>query len=328
MNHLKNTITTNGIPTNISQDAAPELEPVEQTSDSELPTTKVAVRRSSSASSKSTNGSAAATAASKANDNDSDGSKLDTAESYVDVKKETEALVESKSLASTVDDTSVLQYTPLSEIPGGVKRLSMGSTAVRPTHWSLVTGLNELLYTMSQLHKWSKPLPVDELPLNLMINPTYVERIPVGTVLVIAAFNYPLFVSISPIAGAIAAGNTVVSGCFYAVNGSVPETTELLNQKFDKIIYTGSETVGKIIAKKAAETLTPAILELGGKSPALFWTTLPTKTCQLLPPYCLGRYANAGQTCIGVDYVLVAKSNTTSSSSFEGRYRERVLPQC
>jgi acyl-CoA reductase-like NAD-dependent aldehyde dehydrogenase len=384
-----------GSPPTSARIAAPELEPVEPTSDSELPTTKVAVRRSSSTSSKSTNGSAAATAAgaakaaapqknpveakptpkpepvqSKANDNDSDGSNLDTAESYVDVKKETEALVESKSLASTVD-TSVLQYTPLSEIPGGVKRVVDGfhSGKTHPLefrlkqlrnlyfavkdnqeaicdalskdfhrvssetrNYEIVTGLNELLYTMSQLHKWSKPLPVDELPLNLMINPTYVERIPVGTVLVIAAFNYPLFVSISPIAGAIAAGNTVVfkpseltphfsklftdlmakaldPDVFYAVNGSVPETTELLNQKFDKIIYTGSETVGKIIAKKAAETLTPAILELGGKSPAFVLDDVADKDLPIVARrIAWGRYANAGQTCIGVDYVLVAKS--------------------
>ena len=58
-------------------------------------------------------------------------------------------------------------------------------------NYELVTGLNELLYTMTQLHKWSKPLPVDALPINLKTNPVYIERIPVGTVLVISAFNYP-----------------------------------------------------------------------------------------------------------------------------------------
>ncbi|KAI5959775.1 HFD1 [Candida pseudojiufengensis] len=199
-------------------------------------------------------------------------------------------------------------------------------------NYEISTGLNEMLFTMSQLHKWSKPEPVSDLPLNLLTNPVYIERIPLGVVLVIAAFNYPFFVSISPIVGALAAGNTVVfkpseltprfsklfvdiltkaldPDIFFAVNGAVPETTELLNQKVDKIIYTGSGLVGKIIAKKAAETLTPVILELGGKSPAFVLDDVTDKDLTVIARrIAWGRFANAGQTCIGVDYVYVAES--------------------
>lgn len=64
---------------------------------------------------------------------------------------------------------------------------------------------------------------------------------------------------------------------FYAVNGAIPETTEVLNQKFDKIVYTGNGMVGRIVAKKAAENLTPVVLELGGKSPAIILDDIKDK---------------------------------------------------
>ena len=199
-------------------------------------------------------------------------------------------------------------------------------------NYEIATGLGELLYIMSQLHKWVKPEKVTDLPLNLSTSPVYIERIPLGVVLVIAAFNYPLFVSISPIVGAIAAGNTVVlkqseatphfsqlftnilskaldPEIFFPVNGAVPETTELLKQKVDKIIFTGSATVGKIIASKAAETLTPTILELGGKTPAFVLDDVKDKDLPTVARrIAWGRFANSGQTCIAVDYVFVAKS--------------------
>ncbi|KAI5950355.1 HFD1 [Candida jiufengensis] len=199
-------------------------------------------------------------------------------------------------------------------------------------NYEIATGLNEMIFIMSQLHKWAKPEPVTDLPLNLLTNPVYIERIPLGVVLVIGAFNYPFFVTISPIVGALAAGNTIVlkpsemtprfsklfneictkaldPDVFFAVNGGIPETTELLNQKVDKIIYTGSGLVGKIIAKKAAESLTPVILELGGKSPAFILDDVKDKDLPIIARRIVwGRFANAGQTCIGVDYVYIAES--------------------
>ena len=94
---------------------------------------------------------------------------------------------------------------------------------------------------------------------------------------------------------------------YFVVNGAIPETTCLLEQKFDKIVYTGSGLVGTIIAKKAAETLTPVILELGGKSPAFVLDDISDKDLATVARrIAWGRFVNAGQTCIGVDYVLVA----------------------
>ncbi|KGU23250.1 hypothetical protein MGK_05150 [Candida albicans P57055] len=277
----------------------------------------------------------------------------------------------STSSTTVSNNNSVLQYTELSEIPIGVERITKAFHSGK-THslqfrlkqlrnlyftmkdnqealcdalqkdfhrlpsetrnYEFATGLNELVFIMSQLHKWSKPQPVDELPLNLSLNPVYIERIPLGIILVIAAFNYPFFVSISPIVGAIASGNTVAlkpseltprfsklftdllskaldPEIFFVVNGAIPETTCLLEQKFDKIVYTGSGLVGTIIAKKAAETLTPVILELGGKSPAFVLDDISDKDLATVARrIAWGRFVNAGQTCIGVDYVLVAKS--------------------
>ncbi|CAI5760338.1 unnamed protein product [Candida verbasci] len=265
----------------------------------------------------------------------------------------------------------ILEYTPLSEIYAGVEKvtkffhtgtthsiqfrlnqlrnlyfmikdnqqeicyaleLDFNRNSSETRNYEISTGLNELIFTMSQLHKWSKPEPVSDLPLNLQTQPVYVEKIPIGVILVIAAFNYPFFVSISPIVGAIAGGNTVVykpseltpnfsklftkllteslpSDLIYIVNGEIPETTELLNQKFDKIIFTGSGIVGKIIARKAAETLTPVVLELGGKSPAIILDDVQDKDLKTIARrIAWGRFVNAGQTCIGVDYVLVPET--------------------
>ncbi|KAF6042417.1 Aldehyde dehydrogenase family protein [Candida parapsilosis] len=275
------------------------------------------------------------------------------------------------STATTTNDGFEYKYTELSEIPIGVKKVTDGffsgkthslqfrlnqlrnlyfaikdhqqeicdaleldfaRNSSETKNYEIATGLNELLFTMTQLHKWAKPEKVTDLPVNLLTNPVYIERIPLGVVLVMSAFNYPLFVSISPIVGAIAAGNTVVfkpseltprfsklfvqlltealdPDIFYAVNGAIPETTEVLNQKFDKIVYTGNGMVGRIVAKKAAENLTPVVLELGGKSPAIILDDIKDKDLATAARrIAWGRFANAGQTCIGVDYVLIAES--------------------
>ncbi|CAN3359283.1 fatty aldehyde dehydrogenase Hfd1p [Diutina catenulata] len=196
----------------------------------------------------------------------------------------------------------------------------------------VLTGLNELVFVMANLHKWSTPEKVTDLPLNLRTNPVYVERIPLGVVLVITPFNYPFLLSLSSIIGALAGGNCVVwkpseltphfsqlfteiltkaldKDTFYVVNGGIPETTAVLDQRYDKIMYTGNNMVGKIIASKAAETLTPVLLELGGKSPAFVIEDVKDKDIQTIANRIVwGRFTNAGQTCVAVDYVVVHKS--------------------
>ncbi|ODV77569.1 ALDH-like protein [Suhomyces tanzawaensis NRRL Y-17324] len=192
--------------------------------------------------------------------------------------------------------------------------------------------LNELVHTMAHLHKWAKPDPVTDTGISQSTSNVYVEKIPLGVVLIISPFNYPLFLTVGAMVGAIAAGNAVVlklsestphfsqlfteivskaldPEIFYAVNGAIPETTALLEQKFDKIMYTGNGVVGRIVAKKAAETLTPVTLELGGKSPAFVLedvkdSDIPTIARRIA----WALFMNAGQTCVAVDYVVVHAS--------------------
>ena len=142
----------------------------------------------------------------------------------------------------------------------------------------------------------------------------------------LSPYNFPVNLVLAPLAGAIAAGNTVVikpsenapnvaavlqkvieesldQSCFRVVQGAIPETTALLEQKWDKIFYTGGATVGTIIAKKAAETLTPITLELGGRNPAIVTKNADVRLAarRLL----WGKIVNAGQVCISQNYTLI-----------------------
>ena len=194
------------------------------------------------------------------------------------------------------------------------------------------TIMGHLIHTMANLHKWAAPEKVQDIPVIMKMTPVYVEHIPLGVVLVISPFNYPLILAIGSIAGAIAGGNCVVlkpseltphfsqllaeiltdamdPETFAVVNGAVEETTLLLDQKFDKIMYTGSTAVGTIIAKKAAETLTPVLLELGGKSPPFVLGDVKDSDIKTIAKRIVwGRYTNSGQTCVAVDYIVVHES--------------------
>lgn len=148
------------------------------------------------------------------------------------------------------------------------------------------------------IFKWSRKESVSTGLINFPAS-SYIIPEPLGVCLVIGAWNYPYQLSFAPVIAAIAAGNTVIlkpselpehtsqvisrivrdnfEPAFFAViEGGVKETQELLKQKFDKIFFTGSTKVGKIVYKAAAETLTPVTLELGGKSPAII-----TESCDL-----------------------------------------------
>ena len=147
-----------------------------------------------------------------------------------------------------------------------------------------------------------------------------------GTVLIISPFNYPIQLALMPLCACIAAGNTAIikpseltpasssvlaklipkyldTRAFRVVEGSVTETTALLKLKWDLIFFTGSEQVGKIVQKAAAEHLIPTVLELGGKSP-----TIIDSNCDLnlaVRRTLWGKLMNAGQTCIAPDYVYI-----------------------
>lgn len=181
---------------------------------------------------------------------------------------------------------------------------------------------------LSNLNSWSKRKRVRTNLVNLPAK-SYIYPEPLGTVLVIGAWNYPFLLSIAPAVAAIAAGNTVVikpsevpartsaviadiinenfdASFFHVVEGGVDVTTELLAQKWDKIFFTGSTGVGKIVYQAAAKNLTPVTLELGGKSPAFVMkdANLDVTVNRLV----WGKFLNAGQTCIAPDYLLVEKS--------------------
>jgi len=195
--------------------------------------------------------------------------------------------------------------------------------------------VSELNQTIKNINKWAKPNMV--LPSLLNFPSTdYIYKEPYGKVLIIAPWNYPYQLALSPLIAAVAAGNQVVvkpselttntsriiteilSETFdenhvKCVEGGVEITQELLAQRWDYIFFTGSVAVGKIVAKAAAENLTPVTLELGGKNPCIIDATANLKLAAKRIVW--GKFLNAGQTCIAPDYLLV--SNKIKSDFIE-----------
>ncbi|MTH54658.1 aldehyde dehydrogenase family protein [Bacillus mangrovi] len=185
----------------------------------------------------------------------------------------------------------------------------------------------EINFTLKRLKGWAKPERV-RTALTHTGSKGFVIKEPFGSVLIIAPWNYPFQLALSPLVGAIAAGNTAVikpseltpnvsalikdllgeiyTDSFIAtVEGGVPTSEALLEQPFDYIFFTGSVPVGKIVMEAASKHLTPVTLELGGKSPVIVHKdaniTLAAKRIVF------GKFTNAGQTCIAPDYLLVHK---------------------
>ncbi|WP_299901483.1 aldehyde dehydrogenase family protein [uncultured Aquimarina sp.] len=187
---------------------------------------------------------------------------------------------------------------------------------------------HEIDLALVKIKKWSKKKSVSTGLANLP-GKTYIIPEPFGTVLVMGAWNYPYQLSIVPAIAAITAGCTVIMKpseipansssvmakiinenfspeFFKVIEGGVPETTELLKVKFDKIFFTGSIPVGKIIYQAAAKHLTPVTLELGGKSPAII--TKDVNIDMTAKRLVWAKFLNTGQTCIAPDYVMVDKA--------------------
>jgi aldehyde dehydrogenase (NAD+) len=187
---------------------------------------------------------------------------------------------------------------------------------------------SELKHSIKMVNYWSKKKYVSTNLANLP-GSSYIIPEPLGNTLIIGAWNYPYLLSLHPAISAMAAGNTIIlkpselamntsnlmaklinenfdSQYFHVVEGGVKETTELLQQKFDKIFYTGSSPVGKIIMRAASEHLTPVVLELGGKSPAII--TKGASINMAAKRLVWGKFLNGGQTCVAPDYLMVDKS--------------------
>ncbi|MEW1952980.1 aldehyde dehydrogenase family protein [Terrabacter sp. NPDC080008] len=196
--------------------------------------------------------------------------------------------------------------------------------------WVTETGflVREIDHTLRHLRAWTAPRRVP-VPVSLALGRAKVVREPLGVVLVIAPWNYPVQLCLAPLLGALAAGNAVVvkpsevapatsrvlarlvpryldTSAVHVVEGGVPETTALLAERFDHIFYTGNGTVGRIVLEAAARHLTPVTLELGGKSPAYVSDDADLRvTAQRLV---WGKFTNAGQTCVAPDYVLASRA--------------------
>lgn len=187
---------------------------------------------------------------------------------------------------------------------------------------------SEIDEALKNLDKWSRPKKVKSGIANFPAKAFIVPE-PFGVTLIIGAWNYPYQLTLAPMVAAIAAGNTCIvkpselpqetskimaqiinqnfdPAFLHVAEGGVDVTQELLTFKFDKIFFTGSTTVGKIVAKAAAENLTPLTLELGGKSPCLVFADADLK--MTAKRILWGKFLNAGQTCIAPDYLLVEKS--------------------
>lgn len=189
--------------------------------------------------------------------------------------------------------------------------------------------IKDVRFLLKNVKKWMKPISKGT-PLLAMPAKSYLKSEPLGTCLVIGAWNYPFQLSLSPMLAAISAGNCVVvkpselapatsaliahllpkyldMNAIAVVEGGKEPTSALLEMRFDKIFYTGGEQVGKIVMSAAAKHLTPVTLELGGKSPCILDKNINLKTA--LNRIVWGKLMNAGQTCIAPDYLLVHHSN-------------------
>ncbi|XP_072325964.1 aldehyde dehydrogenase family 3 member A2b [Scyliorhinus torazame] len=188
--------------------------------------------------------------------------------------------------------------------------------------------LSEISLAINKLPEWAAPEHVPKSMMTLM-DTVYIHREPLGVVLIIGAWNYPLATVVQPLVGAIAAGNAAIlkpsevsvntaqllerilpqyldKDLYPIINGGPTVATEVLKNPFDHILYTGGTNVGKIVMEAAAKNLTPVTLELGGKSPCYVDNNCDLDVaCRRIA---WGRYTNSGQTCIAPDYILCDKS--------------------
>ncbi len=187
--------------------------------------------------------------------------------------------------------------------------------------------LTEISYMIKHTPKFAKEKTV-WTPLAQFASRSYRKPCPYGNVLIMSPWNYPFLLTLDPLVDAIAAGNTaivkpsayspatgeviakIVKKCFpeeyvAVILGGRKENAALLEEKFDFVFFTGSSEVGKEVLRHTAETLTPAVLELGGKSPCIIDSSAKVKLAAKRVVF--GKYLNCGQTCVAPDYILCHK---------------------
>ncbi|WP_285813494.1 aldehyde dehydrogenase [Staphylococcus sp. Marseille-Q6910] len=187
--------------------------------------------------------------------------------------------------------------------------------------------LRNIKAARKELKNWTKVKQVNT-PIFMFPTKSYIMKEPYGTVLIIGPYNYPFQLLFEPLIGAIAAGNTVIlkpseytpnvseviqqiieDACppeyITVCQGDANTTQSLIHMPFDYIFFTGSKQVGKIVYQAASQNLVPVTLELGGKSPVIVDDTANIKVASERISF--GKFANAGQTCVAPDYVLVQR---------------------
>lgn len=184
--------------------------------------------------------------------------------------------------------------------------------------------LSEISYMIRHTRRFARKKTV-HTPLAQFASHSYTQAVPYGNTLIMSPWNYPFLLTIDPLADAIAAGNTaivkpsayspatsriverIITECFApeyvaVVTGGRAENAALLEQKFDLVFFTGSQAVGREVLRHTAEHLTPAVLELGGKSPCIVDGS--ANLFLAAKRIVFGKYLNCGQTCVAPDYVL------------------------
>lgn len=190
---------------------------------------------------------------------------------------------------------------------------------------SIQISLADIEHTHKHFEKWTKHTSVDT-PLFIGPGKSYIVPEPFGVCLVMSAWNYPVFTALPPVASAMAAGNCVLlkpselsphtsnvlkelfdkyldKECYRVIEGQVETSKAIVKEHWDLIIFTGSPEKGRLVARAAAENLTPCILELGGKNPCIVDEDADLENAALR--VIQGRFTNSGQTCTAPDYVFV-----------------------
>ncbi len=202
--------------------------------------------------------------------------------------------------------------------------------------------LSEITYLRKHLRGWMKEKRVPT-PLSQFASRSFTRPLPYGSTLIMSPWNYPVLLTLEPLADALAAGNTAVlkpsaysssttevlrdmitstfdRGLVALIDGGREENAALLDLDFDYIFFTGSKSVGKLVMEKAARHLTPVTLELGGKSPCIV-----TKDADLplaAKRTAFGKLVNCGQTCVAPDYILVDR---TVQKEFEELLKKEII---
>jgi aldehyde dehydrogenase (NAD+) len=194
-----------------------------------------------------------------------------------------------------------------------------------------ISSLSEVKSAIKQLKSWAKPQAI-KTPIEQFPSTAYIQPEPLGVALIIAPWNYPFQLTISPLVGAIAAGNCAIvkpselaphtsaviakiiqqafdPAYIAVVEGGIETNQQLLAEKFDHIFFTGGTAIGRIVMTAAAQHLTPVTLELGGKSPCI--VDADVNLAVAAKRIIWGKFINAGQTCIAPDYLLVDRQIKT-----------------